>query len=176
MGMEPRLRRARRVQVRWQNVVVSLEDWAEALWATSRWKPTAIARRQSPRNGRVWPVGTTELPGRFFTSWNARVASGPHLPESSNARSMKLSLAGSTKGAYCSRLASSLSRAATPTDSYDLCLSTLVKHPSSVVGVSLRTTQLPDCWLQPTPAQYIHLLWANPMVYMRHRHKQVSLD
>ena len=108
-----------------------------ALWATSRWRPTAIARRQKPAKRPCLAGGRPRSSrARFLTSWKARVASGPHLPDSSNASGRKLCLPGSTNGSYSLRLASSLRRAATPTDSYDRCLSTLVKQPASVVVTS----------------------------------------
>ena len=108
-----------------------------ALWATSRWRLTAIARRQKPAKRPCLAGGRPRSSrARFLTSWKARVASGPHLPDSSNASGRKLCLPGSTNGSYSLRLASSLRRAATQTDSYDRCLSTLVKQPASVVVTS----------------------------------------
>ena len=119
----------------WRGSVPSRMRSAER--ATSRWKPTASARRQKPAKRPCLAGGSPRSSrARFFTSWKARVASGPQRPDSSNAKARKVCFPGSTSGAYCWRFSASRSLAAALIDSYVRCASTLEKHPASVVVTS----------------------------------------
>ena len=119
----------------WRGSVPSRMRSAER--AISRWKPTASARRQKPAKRPCLAGGSPRSSrARFFTSWKARVASGPQRPDSSNAKARKVCFPGSTSGAYCWRFSASRNLAAAPIDSYVRCASTLEKHPASVVVTS----------------------------------------
>ena len=68
----------------------------------------------------------------FFTRENRRSGEGPHRPESSMVSGMKYCVAGSTRGAYSVRFASSLALAELPGTRDDRCLLTLRAAPADL--------------------------------------------